>query len=128
MDEGSHESVSQRTVASDGGNSSIFEDVATLIDDGRTLVEAELAFQKTRIAYAGIRGRNAAIFGIVALALAVLAVFALIVGALLALAPLLGAWGATAVVAGILLAVAALCAVLALRNAKLISKAFRDEG
>ncbi len=128
MDEGSHDSVSQRTVASDGGTSSIFEDVTTLIDDGRTLVEAELAFQKTRLSYAGIRGRNAAICGIAALALAILAVFALVVGALLALTPLLGAWGATAVVAGILLAVAALFAVLALRNVKLISKAFRDEG
>ena len=36
----------------DGDNTSIFEDVATLIDDGRTLVEAELVNDERRAAHA----------------------------------------------------------------------------
>ena len=85
MDDDNADRPHQEPVTSDGGGSSIFDDVAALIDDGRTMVEAELAFQKTRVAYAGVRGKNAALFGIAALALAILAVFALVFGTLLAL-------------------------------------------
>lgn len=127
MDDDNADRPHQEPVTSDGGGSSIFDDVAALIDDGRTMVEAELAFQKTRVAYAGVRGKNAALFGIAALALAILAVFALVFGTLLALTPVLGAWGATAVVVAILLVAAALFGILALKNAKMISRAFRDE-
>ncbi len=111
----------------DGDDTSIFEDVATLIDDGRTLVEAELAYQKTRLSYAGRRGRNAAIFGFLAAVLAIFALFGLVMGAILALTPRFGAWGATALVVGVLLVLAVLCALAAAGNARKIAKVFRDE-
>ena len=126
MNEGSQGSPSQQDIASNGESSSVFDDVAALIDDGRTLVEAELAYQKTRLSYAGRRGRNAAIFGAIAAVLAIFAVFGLVVGAILALTPHWGAWGATAAVVGILLAIAAICAIAAAHNAKMIARAFKD--
>lgn len=127
MDEGTPDRAPPETATSDSGGASIFEDVAALMDDGRTLVEAELAFQKTRLSYAGYRGKNAAIFGLFAVIFLVLAVFALVFGTLLALVPVLGGWGATGVVAGVLLALTALLTVLALRNVKMISHAFRED-
>jgi hypothetical protein len=116
-----------RDTGESGDSASIFEDVVTLIDDGRTLVEAELAYQKTRLSYAGRRGRNAAIFGAIAAVLVVFALFGLVMGAILALTPRFGAWGATALVVGVLVVVAILCALAAASNARMIAKAFRDE-
>ena len=127
MDHGTTDRASPEMTPSESGGTSIFEDVAALMDDGRTLVEAELAFQKTRMSYAGYRGKNAAIFGLAAISLLILAVFALVFGALLALTPMLGAWGATGVVVGVLLALTAVLGVLALRNVKMISRAFRED-
>lgn len=116
-----------RDTGESGDSASIFEDVVTLIDDGRTLVEAELAYQKTRLSYAGRRGRNAAIFGAIAAVLVVFALFGLVMGAILALTPRFGAWGATALVVGVLVVVAILCALAAASNARMIAKAFRDD-
>lgn len=110
----------------DSAASSMFDDVSTLIDDGRTLVEAELAYQKTRLAYAGRRGKNVAIFGLLAVVLAIFALFGLVIGLIWALTPLLTAWGATATVVLGTLLVAALCGIGALHNARLIGKAFKD--
>lgn len=109
---------------------SFFADFQALAADGRNFLEAEVAFQKTRLAYAGAQGKSALIAIVLALVLAFFAMFALIVGTLLALAPVLTAWGATALVTGVLLIAALLCAISALRNAKRIRQAFRkdDEG
>lgn len=116
---------------SEGDRRSIFADIETLIDDGRTFVEAEIAFQKTRMAYTGQKGRNAAIFGICAAIFAIFALFGLVVGLIIALSPLLTAWGATALVVGILLVAALICAAVAVRNFSKIRAAFqkdRDSG
>jgi len=79
------------------------EDLRQLIDDGRALAEAELAWQKARASFAGRQAGGIAILGTLAAALALLALFALSIGLLLALSPLLSPWGATAAVAGGLL-------------------------
>ncbi|WP_295529755.1 phage holin family protein [Novosphingobium sp. Chol11] len=90
--------------------------VRGLIADGQALVEAELEFQKSRIAYALGQAKSIAVLLLLALALGFFALMALIVGLLLALAPMLGAWGALgAVVLGIC-AVAGLCVAVALRG------------
>lgn len=81
---------------------SLTDDVVALLDDGRTLVETEIQFQKTRAAFAFDRGKSGAAYGIVAFALLHLALVALVVGAVIALTPLISAWGATAVVVGVL--------------------------
>jgi len=125
-DEGGAERVAAPEGSEDDGRS-LFADIETLIDDGRTFVEAEIAFQKTRMAYTGQKGRNAAIFGVCAAIFGVFALFGLIVGLIIALSPLLTAWGATAVIVGILLAAALICAMIALRNVQKIRAAFRKD-
>ena len=45
-------------------SSSLFDDVAALVDDGKAYAEAELAFQKSRLAYSAKKGRSAGILGL----------------------------------------------------------------
>ncbi len=88
---------------------SLREDVEALIEDGRTYLETELVYQKTRAAFVADRAKGTLMFGAVAILLAFLALIGLILGLILALTPLLTAWGASAVVVG-LLVIAALIA------------------
>lgn len=108
------------------GNKSLLDDVAALLDDGRTLAEAEFAYQKARLTYAGRRGRNAIILVLLAVVLVAFALFGLVFGLILALTPYLSAWGATAVVVIGFLIIAAGCGLAAAGNLKLIRKAFKD--
>ena len=95
--------------AGDGGGEddddvrSLREDVAALIDDGKTYLEAELNFQKTRAAFVADRAKAAVVFGAVAALLGFLALIGLTVGAIIALTPALTAWGASALVVALLL-------------------------
>lgn len=87
----------------EGFDETLFEETSALIEDGRTYVEAELAFQKTR---AKLAGRLAgASLGLVVLALILLhiALLALAVGLVIALAPVVTIWGAIGIVVGALL-------------------------
>jgi hypothetical protein len=77
---------------------SLLADVEAAIDDGKTYLEAELAYQKTRAAFAADRAKDAALFAALGGALALLALVALTVGLVIALVPLLTAWGAAAAV------------------------------
>lgn len=95
---------------------SLTDDVVALLDDGRTLVEAEIQFQKTRAAFAFDRGKSGAAYGIVAFALLHLALVALVVGAVIALTPLISAWGATAVVVGVLVVLGGFFGIAAKRK------------
>lgn len=82
---------------------SLSDDIIALIDDGKTYVDAEVSFQKSRLAFAADRGKSGAFYGIFAFAVLHLALVALVIGAILALTPILTAWGATALVVGVLL-------------------------
>lgn len=106
---------------------SIIGDLVDLIEDGRTFLNAELSFQKTRIAYVGGRGQAAAIAALAATVFLVFGLFAMVVGFIIALAPLITAWGATAVVAGVLFILAALCAMSARRNVRRARNAFTED-
>jgi uncharacterized membrane protein YqjE len=88
---------------------SLREDVEALIEDGKTYLETELVYQKTRAAFVAEGAKGTLMFGAVAILLAFLALIGLIVGLILALTPLLTAWGASALVVG-LLVIAALIA------------------
>lgn len=101
-------------LAEDAASRSLSDDLRQLAADGRTYVEAELAWQKSRLVVAGAGARGIAGWGTLALALVFFALMALVVGSLIALAPLLGGWGATALVTLILIALAALSAWAAL--------------
>ncbi|NNC59032.1 MAG: phage holin family protein [Erythrobacter sp.] len=82
---------------------SLADDVSALFEDGKTYLEAEVAFQKTRVAYVGDKAREGLVFGLGALAFLHLALIGLVIGLIFALAPYLTAFGSTAVVVGILL-------------------------
>ncbi len=91
--------------ASDAASRSLSDDVRRLVDDGKTLIEAELAYQKSRAVVAGSGLKSIAGWGALALALIFFALMAIVLGLLLVLAPLVGGWAAMAiVVAGVLLA------------------------
>ena len=102
---------------------SLLEDVEALIEDGKTYLEAELAFQKTRAAFVAQGAKGIAGLGALAAGLAVLALIGLTVGLILALTPLITAWGATAVVVGALLIGAWLCVRSGLKRWRGISAA-----
>lgn len=100
----------QDSAAGEPNERSLREDVEALIEDGRTYLEAELVFQKTRAAYVADRAKGVVIFGAVAAVLAFLALIGLTVGLIIALTPLITAWGASAVVVTGLLLTALLSA------------------
>ncbi len=93
--------------ASDAAERSLVDDAKQLVTDGRTLLEAELAYQKARAAVAGEAARSVAAWGALALALVFFALMALVVGVLLGIAQLLGYWAATGIVVLALLLIAA---------------------
>lgn len=106
---------------------SLFADIGTLIEDGRTLVEAEIAYQKTRAGYAGKQGLYLVVtLGFIAVLL-VLALMAMVLGVVLALAPVLTAGGAGAAVAGVLVFTALFGLALALRFMRNLRRAFRGD-
>ena len=105
---------------------SLTEDLVALFDDGKTLAEAEIQFQKTRAAFAFDRGRAGALYGVVAFALLHLALVALVIGSVIALTPAIGAWAATGIVAGILAAAGILLALVAKRRFARLALAYRE--
>jgi hypothetical protein len=85
---------------------SLMDDVEVLIEDGKTYLEAELNFQKTRARFAGDRAKGIALYGLLGLMFAWMALIGLTIGLIFALTPSLGAWGATGVVVAIWLVIA----------------------
>lgn len=114
----------EETSASDG---SLSEDVTALIDDGRTYIQAEIAFQKTRLAFAADHGKSGILLGVCAFAVLHLGLIALVVGLIFALSPLIGAWGATALVGGILLLAGAILGLKAKAHFERLGKAFKEK-
>ena len=105
---------------------SLLDDVRDLFDDGRTLIEAELAYQSARGAYAWERAPGIVVPLLVSLAAVFFAMMAVVVGLLLALAPLLTVWGALGAVTALLLVAGFAAYRIAMRRfsaarAKLIS-------
>ena len=105
---------------------SLTDDIVAIFDDGRTMVEAEIQFQKTRAAFALDRGRSGAFYGVVAFALIHLALVALVVGMVIALTPLIGPWGATAIVVGVLVVTGAAFAVAARKRFARLAQAYSE--
>ena len=113
--------------ASDAATRSLIDDVRQLAVDGRTLLEAELAYQKSRATLAGQTAKGMAGWIALALALVFFALMALVMGLLLALTPLIGGWLAMlAVVLGTLLA-AALSGLAAKRKWQAMERRLKEE-
>lgn len=107
---------------------SLIKEIEALIGDGKTYLEAELGFQKSRAAFVADRAKSAIVFGAAAALLALLALVGLAVGAIIALAPILTPWGSTALVVAILLALAALAARAAGRRWRSLMAAIVGDG
>lgn len=106
--------------------STLTEDIAALIDSGRTYAEAELAFQKTRASLVGGNAGKAVASLVLALVLLNIALTALAIGAVLALQPLITIWGAIAVVVGALLLGAGLLVRSARARGRVLAAMFGD--
>lgn len=110
----------------DAAERSLVDDVRQMVDDGRTLLEAELAYQKSRALVAGQGAKGIAGWGALALALVFFALMALVMGLLLALSELVGGWIATVIVVLGLLLAAGLSALAAGRRWKRMSAQLSD--
>lgn len=106
---------------------SLSEDFAALVSDGKTYVEAEVAFQKSRIAFTADRGKSAALYAIFALGFIHLALIALVVGMVFTLAPYIGGLGATLLVAGVLVLGAFILLLLMRGKTREIGEAFEKD-
>lgn len=82
---------------------SLGDDIADLVDDGKTYIEAELAFQKTRLSFVAGNGKSGLVYVLAALAFLHLALIGLVVGSVFALTFFIGPIWATALVVGVLL-------------------------
>ena len=110
-----HPAVAPATGEPDDGTlSALVAEVRALAQEGRTLAEAELAYQTSR-AKVGATGAGIATgLALAALVILVFALFALIFGVLLGLATLVGPWLATVIVVVVLVVLAAACGMAAL--------------
>lgn len=110
-----------------GADESLLGGARALLEDGQSLIAAEIEFQKARAGF--LLGRAKGILALAALALALLffALMALVVGLLLALAPLIGPWGALAVVFLGLLALTGLSVFGILRRVKRTLRALKGQ-
>lgn len=105
---------------------SLFDDAYALYEDGRTYLEAEVAFQKSRANYASREGVSGIVFALGALAFLHLALIGLVVGLIIALGPILGAFGATAAVVGALIVLMAIVGLIARSRFKRVTGAFKN--
>ncbi|MFN3469070.1 MAG: phage holin family protein [Novosphingobium sp.] len=101
-----------------GGAESIGAAFATLIEDGQTLIEAEIAYRKAQAAYGLAEARAIAVLLLLGLAFGFFTLMAVVVGLLIALATHVGVWGALGLVGTGLAALAGLSLLLALRRIK----------
>lgn len=106
---------------------SLTDDLVALIDDGKTYIEAETAFQKSRAIFVAHKSKWGVIHGLIAFAMIHTALIGLVVGAVIALAPVLTIWGAMALVSGILIVVGVILARKALAHFKDAGDSFGDD-
>lgn len=111
----------------DPAERSLVDDVRELVTDGRTLLEAELAYQKSRAALAGRTAKSMAGWIALALSLVFFALMALVMGLILILTPLIGALGATLAVVAALLIAAGLSGWIAARRWQAMSRRLAED-
>lgn len=109
--------IEHAAAAADGEKpSSVGDAFRALIEDGQTLVEAELAYRKAQMAFGLGEAKAIVLLLVLGLAFAFFTLLALVVGLLLAVAHYVGVWGALAIVGGTLFALTALCLLLGLKR------------
>ena len=103
-------------VADDAKVSSVGDAIRALIEDGQTLIEAEIAYRKAQASFGLGEAKTIALLLILGLAFGFFTLLAIVVGLLLALAIYVGVWGALVLVGGVLLALTVLCLLLGLKK------------
>jgi hypothetical protein len=106
---------------------SLIDDLRQLAQDGRTFAQAEFAYQRSRVAFAGQEGKALAGLGIGALFFVFFALMALTMGMLMGLAGEVGPWMATLIVVTVLLVLGMICALVAKSRASRLTRLLRDE-
>ena len=106
---------------------SLVDDVKHLVADGRTLLEAELAYQKSRAVVAGAGVKGMAGWGALALALVFFALMAAVIGLLIGLGALIGMFAATGVMVALLLVLAGLSGLAVNKRWRRMAAAFERE-
>ena len=112
---------------SDAADRSLVDDVKHLVADGRTLLEAELAYQKSRAAVAGAGIKGVAGWGALALALVFFAIMAAVMGALIGIGAIIGIFAATGAMVLLLLVLAGLAGLAAVRRWNRMASALERE-
>lgn len=110
-----------------GPERSLTDDIDALIDDGKTYVEAELAYQKTRLSYAADNGKSGVGFVLAAFAFLHLALIGLVVGAIFSLAAIIGPLWSTVAVVGVLLLGVMVFGLAAKKRFSKAADAFQDD-
>lgn len=105
----------------------LVEQLHGLYADGRALIDAEISFQKARMAAAGRQVRAMAVLVFVGLVLVGCALIALVVGTMIALIPLIGPWAAMAATVLGTLILAGLAFWLAVRRIGKIGALFSSD-
>ena len=113
--------------SADPAQRSLIDDLRQMLDDGRTLVEAELAYQKSRAAVAGAGAKGIVGWALLALALVFFTLMAVVVGALLILSAWLGPIKATGITVLALLGLTAAAALAARRRWERIAQLLADQ-
>ena len=116
-----------REAPANAAERSLVDDVRELVTDGRTLLEAELAYQKSRAALAGRTAKSMAGWIALALSLVFFALMALVMGLILILTPLIGALGATLAVVAALLIAAGLSGWVAARRWQAMARRLAED-
>jgi uncharacterized membrane protein YqjE len=101
--------VGAESQGADAFGDSLVDDVRQLIEEGRELARAELAYQKSRAAFAAAQAPRIIALVVVALVLVFFALMALVVGTVFALGPVIGRWGAMIAVTTVLLFATVIC-------------------
>lgn len=81
-------------------DAALVQTLRDLIEDGQTLVQAEIAYQQSRAVYVWGRSKGIAALVVMGLGFGFFTLVALVIGLLLALTPSLGPWGALVAVGG----------------------------
>lgn len=84
--------------ATDRPRRSLVDDVEALLSDGRTYLEAEVAYQKSRALHVVDRGKSALVYVIAGALFALMTLLGLTVGLIISLAQLVGPWIASVIV------------------------------
>lgn len=103
---------------------SLLEDAGALLEDGRTYIEAELAYQKSRALHVVDRGKSALVYAIAGALFALLTLIGLTVGLIISLAQVFGPWIASIAVVLVMAAIAGLLLRAAQRRWNALMAAF----